>query len=119
MNKQPGQPGEEPAEFQFADHRDRRLSADRRHGPTIPVFERRTWRLAGWERQLVFDYPRHWLGLLQAAGETPGTGWPSSCSTSARSPMAKTSGCPGRLKSGFTLTRPARSNSTPSFFVNG
>ena len=31
------------------------------------------------------------------------------------SPIANTSGCPGRLQSGFTATRPARSVSAPVF----
>ena len=38
-----------------------------------------------------------------AAGETPGTGLPFGSSTSAMSPMAKTFGWPGRLRSGSTF----------------
>ncbi len=59
------------------------------------------------------------LPICIAAGETPGTGLPSASSTSAMSPMAKISGCCGRLKSGFTFTRPALSSSTPSCWVSG
>ena len=54
-----------------------------------------------------------------AAGATPGTILPLSSLSEARSPMAKTSGCPGTLRSRFTNTRPARSVGAPSFLPSG
>ncbi len=55
--------------------------------------------------------------ICLAPGETPGTGrggWPGTwLIAAARSPTTLISGWPGRLRSGSTFTRPARSHSAP------
>jgi len=48
-----------------------------------------------------------------ATGATPGRGVSTPRENEARSPMTKTSGCPGTERSLATMTRPARSSSTP------
>ena len=48
-----------------------------------------------------------------ATGATPGSGLPAASFMLARSPMTKTSRCPGMLRSGSTSTRPARSTGAP------
>src|ERR1017187_1834923 len=45
-----------------------------------------------------------------ATGATPGSGLPPWWVKLHRSPMTKISGCPGTLRSGSTMTRPARSS---------
>ena len=52
-----------------------------------------------------------------APSPTPGTGLPSGMVMVAVSPTTKISGCPGTVRSGSTLTRPARSGSTLSHFA--
>ena len=44
-----------------------------------------------------------------ATGERPGSGFPVWCVKTERSPITKTSGCPGIERSGSTIARPARS----------
>src|SRR5256886_16335667 len=53
-----------------------------------------------------------------AAGAIPGSGLPSWISA-AVSPMTKTSGCRGAVRSGRTCTRPARWAGAPSHFAAG
>src|SRR5215207_8098200 len=50
-----------------------------------------------------------------ATGATPRSAWtpPSRLRTPTMSPSARTSGWPGRVRSGSTVTRPARSSSAP------
>ena len=115
VDEQPGQPREKAGNMNLAEVGDGGGAADRRQISLVPIIK----RYAGSRSRSRRIFLAAALPCCMAAGATPGTGLPFFCFKAARSPMTKTSLCPGMLKSGFTTTRPARSTGAPNFLPNG
>ena len=113
VDADPGQPRGEAREPQAADLRHRGLAADGGQRPLVAVLEPAPRLRLQRPEDVAGDVPAHLHGRRRHARAR-------ACRrvTAARSPATKTSGWPGTVRSGSTLTRPARSHS-PSIRPSG
>ena len=114
MDPEPQQPGERAAEVQPLDLGDGAGAADRGEVALVDVAERLD-RLAG--EPALAPTRRRVAALLHRDGRDAGQVLDArrpADFTRTMSPSASTSGCPGSVRSGSTVTRPARSVSAPA-----